>query len=1177
MRTNVLAYSILSILLFFCFPSIINGQATCATAVNLTPGTTCSSGTSMSTGDLKNANSATPAPTCGSGTAYSVWYKFTATSTSATVTINNFANGIQSAPYIPYLEIFTVGSCGSFTTSLCQQATSGGSGSASITATGLTVNTVYYLRVYTTTQKTSGNCGFDICVKSSPNDDPASATSLTPGTSCSTTAGTLLTSTITTGLPIGCESAGNHWDVWYKFTAANTISTITISSLGANFTNPEIQLYSGTPGSLTSLQCGTTTFTNSSLTIGTTYYVRVSNIGASAPSGTVTFNICITYPPLNDDCADAISLYSNATCTNTSATLASSTPSTGIPLGCAAAGTYYDVWFSFVAASTVNETITLSSLTGISSQRIQIYSGACGSLSSVACSSTSTLSVSGLSVGATYYVRVSNYNTVATSTGNFDICITHPAPVIPSIDYGKSYVNVSKNSGGGTINPGDTLEVRATLVIKSSGLDSLAFLDTLHLGGGVRLIPASIALRTNEGKVYKSFTDAVGDDAGYFYTSGTDTVIRINFGAGATATTRGNLTNTSKPSVFGSTCIIMATYRVVVYSGYGTTLSLGGGKITGSTNAASGVVNNYSFSSRNAVVYSSPGLCPNSVAPSNSIGGDFNGTFGSGASQNRGPSSNVLGYTFATFSTNAPGDYYYGIANNTSAGGTTFTTTTTWDKPDNSPTTHRVFNLWDITGDHTGASNSAKGNLPCDPTKPVSPTNPCGYMLVVNSAYKTDTAFQYTVSNLCPNSYYEISSWLKNICYKCGCDSNGVSATTAGYLPSGPNDSSGVQPNITFDINGVDYYTTGNIPYGGLFPSTQAGSDTNNTWVKRGFTYLTGAAQTSFTLTIRNNAPGGGGNDWAMDDIALATCLPNMQYSPSLNPFTCNNNTYDVRDTIRSYFSNYVNYKWQRSTDGGGTWSDIPLATGTATPVWNGSTYQYITSYSVPPSNTNVSDSGDKYRVVVATTSGNLADTDCQITDGVSQITLNVGDCPNPLGTYILTFNGKAINGQGNLNWSTNKENEPVRFEIEGSVDGINFIKVGSLTGLRSANETNYYNFADTLLPRKTFYRISLINTAGRRTYSRIIQLQNSSEFSVSNVTSYFQSGISLDVNVAQDSKVEFALLNSSGNLIKFMQAKANNGTNNFIIADLASLARGVYILQVRNNGKTVTVKTIKK
>lgn len=1172
MRTNVLVRPLAAILVLVSFSQKLYSQ--CTSATSLTSSTTCS----VVSGSLQGAVASTTAPTCGTGTAYSVWYTFTATSSKATITINNFGTSLTGA-YTPYLEILS-GTCpGGLTSVTCQMAAAG---SATLNLTSLTVGTTYYVRVYTTTQGTANpakNWAYDICLVTSPNDEPISAINLTPGSACATTAGTVLASSVSGGLPAGCESAGNHWDVWYKFTAASTINTITVSSLGANFTNPEIQLYSGTPGSLSSMQCGTTSITNSSLTIGTTYYVRVSNVGVSAPSGTVTFNICITYPPSNDDCVNAISLYSNTTCTNTSATLASATPSASIPLGCAAAGTYYDVWFSFAAANS-SETITISSLTGISASAVQLYSGSCGVLTSVACGTT-TLTASGLSVGSVYYVRASSVNAAATSTGNFNICVTHPAPTATTMDYGKSYVNVSKNSGGGTINPGDTLEIRATLVIKSgsAGLDSLAFLDTLHIGGGVRLVPGSIALRTNEGKVYKSFTDAVADDAGYFYTNGTDTVIRINFGTGASATSRGKLLNTSKPSVFGSTCIIMATYRVVVYASYGNTLSLGGGKITGSTNAASGVVNNYSFSSRNAVVYSSPGLCPNAISATNAIGGDNNGTFGSGLNQNRAPSGNVLGYTYATFTTGNPQDYYYGIANNTSAGGSSFTTTTTWAKPDNSSPTHRVFNLWDITGDHTGASNPSKGNPPCDPTKPVSASNPCGYMLVVNSAYRTDTAFQYTVSNLCSNTYYEISAWFKNICYKCGCDSNGVSSTNAGYIPSAPNDSSGVQPNITFDINGTDYYTTGNIVYGGLLPSTQAGSDSNNTWAKRGFTYLTGPAQTSFTLTIRNNAPGGGGNDWAMDDISLATCLPNMQYSPSLSPTTCNNNVLAINDTIRSYFSNYQYYKWQRSSDGGSSWSDIASASGTASPTWNGSAYQYITTYTIPNTATQVSNNGDKYRVVVGTTSTSMSNTNCQVTDGVSQISLNVLDCSNPppLSTHILNFNANASNGSANLYWTTNREDEPVSFEIEKSSDGIKFLKIGSVNGLHSLAETNRYSYADSLLTPKAYYRISMINTAGYRTYSRVIQLQTTNAFTVSNVTNYFESSISLDVNVTKNSQVNLILLNSSGNVMRTMAVNAYAGTNNLIIPSLTTLSPGVYILQVSNNEKTATVKVVKK
>ncbi len=56
-----------------------------------------------------------------------------------------------------------------------------------------------------------------------------------------------------------------------------------------------------------------------------------------------------------------------------------------------------------------------------------------------------------------------------------------PAVAQLKIDYGKSYVNVTKGATGGTIEPGDILEVRATFVVGGSGVndyvDSCAYFD----------------------------------------------------------------------------------------------------------------------------------------------------------------------------------------------------------------------------------------------------------------------------------------------------------------------------------------------------------------------------------------------------------------------------------------------------------------------------------------------------------------------------------------------------------------------------------------------------------------------------------------------------------------------------------------------------------------------------
>jgi len=100
--------------------------------------------------------------------------------------------------------------------------------------------------------------------------------------------------------------------------------------------------------------------------------------------------------------------------------------------------------------------------------------------------------------------------------------------------------------------------------------------------------------------------------------------------------------------------------------------------------------------------------------------------------------------------------------------------------------------------------------------------------------------------------------------------------------------------------------------------------------IKKGFTFVTGPAQTTFTLGLKNNAPGGGGNDWAIDDISVATCTPVLAcslrrlYMPVM-----------VMPSIslsrRCFSPNYVNWAWKEAR----TWCYLGQyrISGTGTPV----------------------------------------------------------------------------------------------------------------------------------------------------------------------------------------------------------------------------------------------------
>jgi hypothetical protein len=51
--------------------------------------------------------------------------------------------------------------------------------------------------------------------------------------------------------------------------------------------------------------------------------------------------------------------------------------------------------------------------------------------------------------------------------------------------------------------------------------------------------------------------------------------------------------------------------------------------------------------------------------------------------------------------------------------------------------------------------------------------------------------------------------------------------------------------------------------------------------------------------------------------------------------------------TVRSFYDNYNYYMWEKSTDGGVTWTSTGVSGGPVTPTWNGTEWQYTVDY--PP------------------------------------------------------------------------------------------------------------------------------------------------------------------------------------------------------------------------------------
>ncbi|EDP98089.1 prephenate dehydrogenase [Kordia algicida OT-1] len=418
-------------------PVIIPSNDDCANAISLGVSPTGVCATSA-TGTTENATQSLAAITCNGSTGNAdddVWYSFVATAfehdiTVTPGTIRNVVIDLRS------------GACNG--TNIDCADNTGGANAEVLNATGLTIGTTYYVRVYSRGNASRAGT-FDICVTTPPqpplNDDCSNATVLTVSADTCTTSISGTTELATQSIAaISCNAATGdaNDDVWYSFTATATDHDITVTP--GTLTNAVIDLRSGACTG-TNIDCAdATTGTNaevlnaSGLTIGTTYYVRVYSFGSTGNEG--TFDICVTtpiIPPVNDDCASATSLSvsPNNTCITsvTGTTIDASQSIAAFSCGGFTGNADDDVWYSFVATATSHD-ITATPGT-ISDLVLDLRSGACNG-TNIACADGTTgaglevINATGLTIGNTYYVRVYSYGT---SEGTFDICVTTPTIV----------------------------------------------------------------------------------------------------------------------------------------------------------------------------------------------------------------------------------------------------------------------------------------------------------------------------------------------------------------------------------------------------------------------------------------------------------------------------------------------------------------------------------------------------------------------------------------------------------------------------------------------------------------------------------------------------------------------------------------------------------------------------
>ena len=202
---------------------------------------------------------------------------------------------------------------------------------------------------------------------------------------------------------------------------------------------------------------------------------------------------------------------------------------------------------------------------------------------------------------------------------------------------------------------------------------------------------------------------------------------------------------------------------------------------------------------------------------------------------------------------------------------------------------------------------------------------------------------------------------------------------------------------------------------------------------------------------------------------------------------------------------------------------------------------------------------------------------DLFIDDGTAVISPAGGPTDVKLSLFAAIFSGN----NGLLHWTTESELNNHHFEIERSDDAIRFVVRGTVAGNGNSSTVKNYSYTDPINSnlRIVYYRLKMVDTDGKATYSKIIALKiNGSP--ISEFSSYpnpFTDDIKIFIKSNTDDDAVFRIISFDGKELLNRKLPVQTGDNIVVLKDLGYLPAGTYILEVTVSTDKFVKKLLKQ
>jgi hypothetical protein len=153
------------------------------------------------------------------------------------------------------------------------------------------------------------------------------------------------------------------------------------------------------------------------------------------------------------------------------------------------------------------------------------------------------------------------------------------------------------------------------------------------------------------------------------------------------------------------------------------------------------------------------------------------------------------------------------------------------------------------------------------------------------------------------------------------------------------------------------------------------------------------------------------------------------------------------------------------------------------------------------------------------------------------------------------------------LSWKVSLESNMVKYEVEKSTNGRNFVKIGEVTALNNTQPGGYTFFDAAPNKGENFYRLRLIDANAAPKYSVIVKVDLSGKHPA--IALYpnpvLQNSITLQLNDVCRGSYEVVLYNNAGQTIFVKTIQHDGGSVSRTISLPANLQKGVYSIQFKN------------